>query len=76
MIKGLDQLAVAEVVVAVGAPDGEVGLGAVGHFVAACVNKGLMAKPHTERFTGMTVYRYNWPREGSLCWLGSKGLIK
>jgi glycosyltransferase involved in cell wall biosynthesis len=40
------------------------------------VNKGLMSKPHTEKYTGLTVYRYNWPREGSLCWLGSRGLIK
>lgn len=40
------------------------------------VNKGLMAKPHTETYTGMTVYHYNFPREGSLCWLGSRGLIK
>ncbi len=40
------------------------------------VNNGLMAKPHTEKYTGLTVYRYNFPREGSLCWLGSKGLIK
>ena len=40
------------------------------------VNKGLMAKPHTEKYTGLTVYLYNWPREGSLCWLGSRGLIK
>lgn len=40
------------------------------------VNKRLMDKPHTEVFTGKTVYHYNWPREGSLCWLGSRGLIK
>lgn len=40
------------------------------------VNKRLMEKPHTEKFTGKTVYHYNWPREGSLCWLGARGLIK
>ncbi len=40
------------------------------------VNKALLAKPHTEKYTGMTVYHYNWPREGSLCWLGSRGLLK
>ena len=40
------------------------------------VNKGLMSKPHTEKYTGLTVYHYNFPREGSLCWLGSRGLIK
>ena len=38
-------------------------------------NKGIMAKPHTEKFTYLTVYHYNHPREGSLCWLGSRGLI-
>jgi hypothetical protein len=35
-----------------------------------------MEKPHTEKFTGKVVYHYNWPRKGSLCWLGSRGLIK
>lgn len=40
------------------------------------VNNGLMSKPHTEKYTGLTVYHYNFPREGSLCWLGSRGLIK
>lgn len=45
-------------------------------FEDVVVNKALMAKPHTEKFTGKVVYHYNWPREGSLCWLGSKGLIK
>lgn len=39
------------------------------------VNEGLMAKPHTEKYTGRVVYHYNWPREGSLCWLGARGLI-
>ena len=39
------------------------------------VNAGLMAKPHTEKYTGRVVYHYNWPREGSLCWLGARGLI-
>ena len=40
------------------------------------VNEGIMSKPHTEKYTGKTVYHYNWPREGSLCWLKSKGLIE
>ena len=40
------------------------------------VNEGLMAKPHTEKYTGRVVYHYNWPREGSLCWLGARGLIE
>lgn len=44
-------------------------------FEDVAVNKGIMAKPHTEKFTGKVVYHYNWPREGSLCWLGSRGLI-
>lgn len=39
-------------------------------------NKGIMAKPHSEKFTGLLVYHYNFPREGSLCWLGYRGLIK
>lgn len=45
-------------------------------FEDVVVNKGLQEKPHTETFTGITVYHYNWPREGSLCWMASKGLIK
>lgn len=40
------------------------------------LNKGVMAKPHTEKFTGLTVYHYNFPRQGSLCWLGARGLVK
>lgn len=39
-------------------------------------NKAIMEKPHTEKYTGLLVYHYNHPREGSLCWLGSRGLIK
>lgn len=39
-------------------------------------NKGIMEKPHTEKFTGLLAYHYNHPREGSLCWLGARGLIK
>lgn len=45
-------------------------------FEDVVVNQGLMSKPHSEKYTGLTVYHYNWPREGSLCWLGSRGLIK
>lgn len=44
-------------------------------FEDVAVNKGIMEKSHTEKFTGKVVYHYNWPREGSLCWLGSRGLI-
>ena len=39
-------------------------------------NKGIMAKQHTEKYTDLLVYHYNHPREGSLCWLGARGLIK
>lgn len=45
-------------------------------FEDVSVNKGIMEKPHTEKFTGKVVYHYNWPREGSLCWLASNGLIE
>ena len=45
-------------------------------FEDVVVNQGLMSKPHSEKYTGLMVYHYNWPREGSLCWLGSRGLIK
>lgn len=45
-------------------------------FEDVVVNQGLMSKPHSEKYTGLTVYHYNWPRDGSLCWLGSRGLIK
>lgn len=39
-------------------------------------NNAIMNKPHTEKYTGLLVYHYNHPREGSLCWLGARGLIK
>lgn len=39
-------------------------------------NKGIMQKTHTEKYTDLLVYHYNHPREGSLCWLGARGLIK
>lgn len=39
------------------------------------VTKGLLGKPHTEKYTGKVVYHYNFPREGSLCWMHSKGMI-
>lgn len=45
-------------------------------FEDVSLNKAIMERPHTEKFTGKVVYHYNWPREGSLCWLGSRGLIK
>ena len=33
------------------------------------LNEALQAKPHTDRFTHILAYRYNHPREGSLCWI-------
>lgn len=39
-------------------------------------NKAIMEKPHTEKYTDLLVYHYNHPREGSLCWLGIRGLVK
>lgn len=39
-------------------------------------NKAIMGKPHAEKYTDLLVYHYNHPREGSLCWLGIRGLIK
>ena len=32
------------------------------------LNLALQAKPHIEKFTHILAYRYNHPREGSLCW--------
>jgi len=31
--------------------------------------------PHTEKYTDMCGYHYNWPRRGSLVWLDSRGLL-
>lgn len=39
------------------------------------LNEELLAKPHTERFTHINAYHYNYPREGSLYDLLKKGLI-
>ena len=33
------------------------------------LNNSLQAKPHTDKFTHILAYRYNHPREGSLCWI-------
>ena len=35
------------------------------------LNSTLQAKPHTEKFTHILAYRYNHPREGSLCWIAN-----
>ena len=39
------------------------------------MNEDLLAKNPTMKFTNITAYHYNWPREGSLCWLASKGKL-
>lgn len=39
------------------------------------LNEELLAKPHTEKFTDLNAYHYNFPREGSLFDLLKKGLI-
>lgn len=39
------------------------------------LNEALLAKPHTEKFTHINAYHYNYPREGSLYDLLKKGLI-
>lgn len=39
------------------------------------LNEELMAIPHTEKFTNLNAYHYNFPREGSLYDLLKKGLI-
>lgn len=39
------------------------------------LNEELLAKPHTEYFTDMNAYHYNFPREGSLYDLLKRGLL-
>ena len=39
------------------------------------LNEELMALPHTEKFTNLNAYHYNFPREGSLYDLMTKGLL-
>lgn len=39
------------------------------------LNEELLAKPHTDKFTGIVGYHYTFPREGSLCDLRSKGKL-
>ena len=39
------------------------------------LNEELLAKPHTEKFTDINAYHYNFPREGSLFDLMVKGLL-
>lgn len=31
-------------------------------------NEELMKRPHTEKYTGIVAYHYNFPREGSIMW--------
>ena len=35
------------------------------------MNEDILSKNPKQRFTNITAYHYNWPREGSLCWLAS-----
>lgn len=39
------------------------------------LNEELQAKPHTDKFTGLVAYHYNFPRPGSLCDLRNRGLL-
>lgn len=39
------------------------------------LNESLQEKPHTDKFTGIVSYHYNFPREGSLYDLMVKGLL-
>lgn len=39
------------------------------------LNEELLKKPHTEKYTNLNAYHYNYPREGSLYDLLKKGLI-
>lgn len=40
------------------------------------LNEELQKRPHTDKFTNLVGYHYTFPREGSLCDLRSKGLLK
>ena len=39
------------------------------------LNEEMQAKPHTEYYTDIVGYHYNFPREGSLCDLRNRGLL-
>lgn len=39
------------------------------------LNDELQRKPHTDKYTGIVAYHYNFPREGSLCDLRNRGLL-
>ena len=38
-------------------------------------NEEIMKKPHTEKYTGIVAYHYNFPREGSILWKRQHGLL-
>lgn len=40
------------------------------------LNEELQMKPHTDKFTNIVGYHYTFPREGSLCDLRNRGLLK
>ena len=39
------------------------------------LNEDMQAKPHSEKYTDLVGYHYNFPREGSLCDLRNRGLL-
>lgn len=39
------------------------------------LNEELQKKPHTDKFTGIVAYHYNFPRKDSLCDLRNRGLL-
>lgn len=39
------------------------------------LNEELQNLPHTDKYTGIIGYHYNFPREGSLCDLRNRGLL-
>lgn len=41
----------------------------------AFFNEALLKKPHTEKYTGIVAYHYDFPREGSLLWRRDNGML-
>lgn len=37
-------------------------------------NEEILRKPHTEKYTGIVAYHYNYPREGSIIWKKDHGI--
>lgn len=38
------------------------------------MNEELLSEPHTEKYTNLIAYHYNFPREGSLYWEATHGI--